>query len=115
KEAGYVVAFITYSGFESAKERAKMLGIEEAYFEVSDKLQVMKDIAHRHGVALSQCAFMGDDLPDISLLEAVGLSGTVPEAMDAVKRVCDFVATRSAGNGAAREFIEYILSLEKER
>ena len=108
--AGIQVAVVTNSDFESAMARVKMLGIDEAHFSVTDKLKVWTDILDRHNLKPENCAYMGDDLPDLPVLQQVGFSGTVFEAQDCIKRECDFVASRPAGNGAAREFIEYILS-----
>ena len=110
-ESGIEVAFVTNSRFESAVERAKMLGISEAHFGITDKLGCWMEILSRRGIALAESAFMGDELPDLPILQRAGFSGTVFEAEKELRDACSFVATKPAGNGAAREFIEELLRL----
>ena len=110
QQLGVTVAIITHSRFESAVKRAQMLGIEDAYFGVENKIEILNELVAKYGISADECAYMGDERADLAVLKAAGFSATVFEAEPVVKEVCDFVATRPAGNGAAREFIEIILS-----
>lgn len=110
QSAGIEVAFVTNSKFESAIARAKMLDVKEAHFGISDKIQCWESIMQRLGVSYDHTAFMGDEDMDLPVLERVEFSGTVFEAEKRVQEKCKFVATKPAGNGAAREFVEAIFS-----
>ncbi|MCB9029857.1 MAG: HAD hydrolase family protein [Deltaproteobacteria bacterium] len=109
QRAGIEVGFITNSKFESARERAKMLAVEEAHFGIHDKITVWNEIVARKGLSPEETAYMGDDLPDIPILKIAGFSATVPDAEEYITECCDYVCKRPTGNGAAREFIDLIL------
>ena len=64
------------------------------------------------GVAADECAHIGDDLPDIALLEACGLAVTVPHAPAAVRAHAHYVTTREGGSGAVRELADLILAAQ---
>jgi 3-deoxy-D-manno-octulosonate 8-phosphate phosphatase (KDO 8-P phosphatase) len=106
---GIIVGFISNSLFESAIERAKMLDVKDAFFGIKDKGATWIELLKRHGLTSNQGAYMGDEEADLPILRNCGYSGTVSEAEASIRGVCDFVATKPAGNGAAREFIETIL------
>ena len=52
---------------------------------------------------------MGDDLPDICVLEKVNLKGCPADAVDEVKNIANFISSKNGGRGAVREFCDYIL------
>ena len=90
------------------RARADSLGIKRAYFGISDKVAVFRDVAGAVGVAPEECAFCGDELVDIPLLKIVGFSATVPEAVDEVLSVVHYVTKRPGGAGAVRELCDLI-------
>ena len=60
-------------------------------------------------ISASDCAYMGDDLPDIKALQTVGFAATVPNAHSEVINRCDMITTRAGGYGAVREVCDLIL------
>jgi 3-deoxy-D-manno-octulosonate 8-phosphate phosphatase (KDO 8-P phosphatase) len=75
-----------------------------------DKVAAMRDLAGSLGVDLQQCAFVGDDVPDLELLGQVGLSIAVANAVAAVQERCDYVTRRAGGSGAVREICDLVLA-----
>ena len=75
----------------------------------ADKAAALRDIAARHGLSPSACAFMGDDWPDLPAMRAAGLAATVADAPAAVRLHAHWVSTRPAGHGAVREFADWLL------
>ena len=65
------------------------------------------------GITLQEVAFMGDDINDLPLLLHAGLSASPANAVDYVKDRVQVVTSRCGGNGAFREFIEWILKRER--
>jgi 3-deoxy-D-manno-octulosonate 8-phosphate phosphatase (KDO 8-P phosphatase) len=55
---------------------------------------------------------MGDDLPDLPLIERCVLAVAVPEAPDAVRARAHYVTRRLGGRGAVREACELILEAQ---
>ena len=56
-----------------------------------------------------EVAYVGDDLPDLPLLERAGLAVAVADAMPEVKRAAHYITTIGGGQGAIREVVELIL------
>jgi 3-deoxy-D-manno-octulosonate 8-phosphate phosphatase (KDO 8-P phosphatase) len=52
---------------------------------------------------------MGDDLPDLCIMEKVGLPACPADAVEEILDVAKFVSTKGGGKGAVREFANFIL------
>ena len=108
-EAGYKVAIITGSMAEDVRARAKMLGIQYFFEGALDKNPSFVELQKQSGLRPNEMAYMGDDVFDIPLLKQVQFAATVPDAMEDVLDVVQYVTRRPAGNGAVREVCDYIL------
>lgn len=90
-------------------KRAEKLKMEYVFTGVEDKwglaLEILKDLKLLH----EQMAFMGDDLNDIVIINNCYLSSCPYNAVNEVKSKVDFVSDYDGGNGAFREFAEFIL------
>jgi 3-deoxy-D-manno-octulosonate 8-phosphate phosphatase (KDO 8-P phosphatase) len=95
--------------------RAKELRIEDVYQGVFDKITAYETILKKHRLQDDEVAYIGDDLIDLPILRKVGLSVAVPNAVDLVKKEVDWVTSRRGGEGAVREVIDFILSVQTER
>ena len=60
-------------------------------------------------ICLEEVAFIGDDLNDYKLFQAVGYKACPNNAPDYIKETVDFVCGKNGGDGAFREFVEHIL------
>ncbi|MDR0913969.1 MAG: HAD-IIIA family hydrolase [Oscillospiraceae bacterium] len=106
---GIITAIITGRTSEIVLKRAKDLKINEVYQNVSNKIEVLKEIAFRHGIDMTQIAYIGDDLNDAECMSACGLAGCPADAHDDIAEICDYVCDANGGQGAVREFLDYIL------
>ena len=75
----------------------------------------MREIQKKYRLAESEIAYLADDLFDIPLLRTVGLSGAPKNARPEVRRVVHFVTAAAGGDGAVREFVEFILGHRGKR
>jgi len=114
KEAGIGVGIISGRHSDVLSHRAKELKIEEVYQGVRDKVAAYRKIALKHHLKDSEVAFIGDDLIDLPLLQRVGLSVGVANAVEAVKNAVHWVTERRGGEGAVRELADLILSAKVE-
>lgn len=89
--------------------RAKELKITELHQGVSDKLTLLKEIAKSYNVNQEEIAYIGDDLNDLECIEYCGLSACPSDAVDLIKDKVNYICKQNAGNGAVREFIEYLV------
>ena len=111
RKAGIAVALVTARTSPIAEQRAAELGIE-AWTCVADKLACVRGIAERHGVAMDQVAFMGDDLPDLRVQAEVGLAVAPVDAHDWVRERAHWRTHARGGHGAARELCDLLLSVQ---
>jgi 3-deoxy-D-manno-octulosonate 8-phosphate phosphatase (KDO 8-P phosphatase) len=107
--AGLDVIFLSARVSEIVKRRAEMLGVTELYQGEQQKLEVVRGIAERHGVDLSEIAYVGDDLVDMAPIQAVGLGVAVGDACVDLLESAPHVAESAGGRGAVRETVEAIL------
>jgi len=104
-----IPAIITGRESEILKKRSEELEIEELYQGEENKIGKLKELIERYKCSLSEVAYIGDDENDLQCMKVCGLSGCPADAVESVKIKVDFVSTRDGGQGAVREFIEYIL------
>lgn len=110
QKAGIAVAIITGRVSDSVALRAGELGVDELVQDAhARKLIAMREIAARRGIDFSEIAFVGDDLPDVGLLRAVGLPVVVANASADGMAAARYRLERSGGDGAVREFAEILL------
>ena len=107
--AGYKLAIITGAQATDVRARAKMLGFDYFYEGAADKKPSFEKLLKESGFKKEEMAYVGDDIFDIPLLKEVGFAATVPEAVDEVLEVVDYVTKRPGGNGAVREICNFIL------
>ena len=109
QRAGLKVALKSGRATPPTERRAEQLKIEYEYQDCHYKLPVIEQLADQIGLLPENMTFIGDDLTDMPVMRYVGFAVAVANAVDEVKECADYVTTRSGGNGAVREVIEYIL------
>jgi len=108
-EAGIEVGIVTGRTSEALMQRCRDLHISLVYDGVKDKGALMDQILSKQGVEAHEVAFVGDDLPDISLMKKAGVGIAVNDAHEMVKKHADIITSRNGGDGAVREVCEMIL------
>jgi 3-deoxy-D-manno-octulosonate 8-phosphate phosphatase (KDO 8-P phosphatase) len=112
---GITVAVISGRRSRAVSTRCRELGVRHLHQGVRDKLAVLERLRARLAVPLSACAAVGDDLPDLPLLNAVALAFAVANAHPAVQRAARFVTRLPGGAGAVREVCDALLARRAQR
>ncbi|WP_052108070.1 KdsC family phosphatase [Aerolutibacter daejeonensis] len=112
RKVGITVAFVTARASTIAEQRARELGIVEVHTAVADKLACVRDIAARMGIGMDEVAFMGDDLPDLRVMQQVGFSVAPGSGHPWVRERAHWRTSAPAGNGAVREFCDLVLAAQ---
>jgi 3-deoxy-D-manno-octulosonate 8-phosphate phosphatase (KDO 8-P phosphatase) len=115
QKAGIITAIVTQERTKLVARRAEKLTIPELHQGVMDKLSLVREMAARYGLALSQVAYIGDDINDLETLKAVGFSATPADGMPYVAAVVDYICRKKGGEGAVREIVEMILDAQQHR
>ena len=108
-KAGFITVIITARKNGTVEHRAKNLGIKELHQGVKFKLPVLEQILEKYNLTFDNVAYMGDDLPDVCILEKVGSSCCPNDAVQEVQKVCKFKSKYNGGRGAVREVCDAIL------
>lgn len=110
QQAGILTAIITGRESQSVAMRAKELSVDELMQDAqARKLPALRGLLERRKLQPDQVAFVGDDLPDLGVLRAVGLPVAVANASPEVRQAARLQLTRRGGEGAVREFCEILL------
>lgn len=107
--AGLETGIITGRASNAVTERARTLGMSVLKQGSLDKLRLFEEILSEKSLAPHEVAFIGDDYPDLPVLQRVGLSATPADAPMALKEAAFMIMENPGGRGALREFIESIL------
>jgi len=105
---GINVAIITARSSTIVQKRAADLGIQHVYQGVANKLEKLEELRNMLGLRYDQIAYMGDDLPDIQILQKVAIKACPNDAVDEVKKICNFKSKYNGGRGAVRELTDCI-------
>ena len=111
RRAGIETAIITGRRSPMVERRAAELGIERCVQGREDKLRALGELLAGTDLTLQQVAYMGDDLPDLAAILAVGLGMTVANASSEVAARAPWQSRARGGHGAVREACEMLLRL----
>lgn len=109
KKLNIPVAIITGEDTTIVKRRADKLNIDYLFQGVNDKLSVANKLCEELKISLSEVAYIGDDLGDIELLQAVHWSAAPCNAPDYIKELVNYITVKKGGEGAFREFVEHLI------
>lgn len=116
--AGITPVIITGRESQIVLNRCKELGITEVYQGVRNKIKKLKEVVASAGEELNTVAYIGDDINDLSCINLIndvgGFTGCPADAVVDVSMVCDFVSEKNGGEGAVREFIEWIVNANND-
>ncbi len=109
--AGLRTAIITQRLCGATRARARELGIGDVLGAKSGKLASYRRLVKKHALKSSQVAYIGDDLPDIPVIDRVGLAICPVDAAAEVKKRCHMVTAARGGRGVVREVADRLLRL----
>ncbi|WP_133139197.1 3-deoxy-manno-octulosonate-8-phosphatase KdsC [Legionella genomosp. 1] len=112
--AGIDVAVITTSRNKVIDHRMEQLGITHYFKGQVDKRQAFTTLCETLGYSLEEIAYVGDDLPDLPIIQQVGLGIAVANAVPQVKEFACWQTKQSGGNGAVREVCDLILEAQNK-
>lgn len=113
-KTGYMTAIITGRRNGTVDKRSDDLHFTEVYQGVKNKLPILEAIMQKYGLDFSQVSYMGDDEPDIPILEKVSIAACPLDAVDRVKNICNFISSKNGGKGAVRELCDFVFNNKVE-
>ena len=110
KKRGIIIAILTGENSDIVKARAEKLNIDEVYVNEHEKLKRLTYLSKKYEISMEEVAYIGDDVNDLEVLGAVGLSAMAGNSPILDQFSPDYITTRHGGNGAFREFADLILN-----
>ena len=111
REAGVKTAIITSENTPIVQKRADKLKVDYLSMGTWTKLEFVQNICKELNITLNEVAYIGDDINDIELLNAVKYKACPANAVNKVKQIENIkILNSKVGEGAVREFIETLLT-----
>ena len=111
---GYNVCIISGGGQDGTRKRLEFLGIEDIFLGVGTKSEVYSQYCKDKGIKPESVLYMGDDLPDLAVMNRSGISSCPADAAQDIIGISDYVAKKDGGKGAVREVIEMVMRAQGE-
>lgn len=113
-QANVSVAVISGRTSRAVEHRMSELGVPHVVQGCGNKVTALDNIAEKLGITAAECAYVGDDIPDLPLLKHVGFSIAVANAVEVLREECDYTTSTTGGCGAVREVCELVLSVRDD-
>lgn len=112
--AGIAVAVISGRKSGAVERRMMELGVPHVVQGCANKVAALDEIIATLNISAAECMYVGDDIPDLPLLNHVGYAIAVANAAPALHEQCDYSTSAAGGSGAVREICELILSAQSQ-
>lgn len=118
---GIIPIIITARKSKALENRCNELGITHLYQGCRNKVGKIEQLAEEFSLIpevkdgerfYEEIAYIGDDLIDLPAMKICGVVGCPADAVKQVKEVSDFISDFDGGNGAVRDFIEWLIGDE---
>lgn len=108
-KAGFSTAVISAGSSKDVRVRMEFLGIQNIYLGAAPKVGPFEKLLNKTGLKPSEVAYIGDDVYDVPIIEAVQFGVSVPNAFAPAKEKAQYVTEARGGEGAVREVCELLL------
>lgn len=111
-KAGIEVAIISAKNAVSTRIRMENLGVQHLYLGFEPKLAAYDEVLQKLNFSCDQVAYVGNDLPDLALMQKSALGLTVKNAHPFILKQADWITTKKGGKGAVREICDWLLDAQ---
>jgi len=111
--SGTAIAIISGRKSRPVEARMQELDIHHVYLGQTDKIATLNKLAANLNITLQQIAYVGDDMPDLECMRAVGLAVAVNDAHQSVRKAADWRTTLPGGRGAVREVCDLLMDAQQ--
>lgn len=111
-KCGYRVCAISGAHAESSRYRLNRLGVEDVYTGCKDKVATFNQYLADRQIDSSTVLFMGDDIPDLKVMQLAGLPVCPADAVEEIKAISKYISPVNGGKGCARDVIEKVLKVQ---
>lgn len=109
---GFRICIISGGTNEAVKSRLAALGIEDIYLGAHDKIHQYNEIVDKYNLSVENVLYMGDDIPDLPVMQKVGLASCPNDAVPEVQNASKYISNLKGGEGCVRDVIEQVLKVQ---
>ncbi|MHA4894790.1 KdsC family phosphatase [Pedobacter sp. PWIIR3] len=109
---GFLVCIISGGKGMAMQKRFEGLGIQEIFLHVSDKVQVFNDLLTKYNLVKEEVLYMGDDIPDLKVMNLVGVPTCPADAVPEIKTISAYISPYLGGKTAVRDIVEKVMRLQ---
>ena len=113
--AGIEVAVISGRRSTAVETRMAELGIRHVRLGQETKSEAFAEITTQLGIPPEAAACIGDDEPDLPIMQAAGLGIAVADAQPVVLKRADWCTSRGGGQGAVREVCDALIAAKSRQ
>jgi 3-deoxy-D-manno-octulosonate 8-phosphate phosphatase (KDO 8-P phosphatase) len=109
---GYRIVIISGGKSDSMVHRLNALKVNDFFLGIADKLSIFNEYIHLHHIEPQGVLYMGDDIPDLTVMQQVGLPCCPADASEEIKAISLYISHREGGKGCVRDVIEQVMKLQ---
>ncbi|MCL4158332.1 UNVERIFIED_CONTAM: hypothetical protein GTU68_014419 [Idotea baltica] len=109
---GFRVCIISGGTNQAVKSRLAALGISDIYLGAHNKIEQYSEIIEKYDLKPEHILYMGDDIPDIPVMQKVGLATCPNDAVPEVQKTAKYISNLKGGKGCVRDVIEQVLKVQ---
>ena len=113
-QLGVNLGIISGGTSEAVRLRYEKLGLkpENVVLGASRKINSYEEFKARYNLKDEEILFVGDDIPDIEVMQVCGLPCCPADAAPEIKAVCTYISQKNGGQGCVRDILEQILKAQ---
>jgi len=111
-EKGYNICMISGGTNEGVRLRLNSLGITDVFLGAENKLEILNKYLNTRALNRENVLFMGDDIPDLEVMQEVGLPCCPQDAVPEIKYICKYISHKKGGKGCVRDVIEQVMKVQ---
>ncbi|WP_108803095.1 HAD family hydrolase [Aquimarina sp. Aq107] len=111
-QQGFNVCIISGGKNEGVRKRLEGLEIKDIYLGAHHKVEQLNEYTDNKNIKLENVLYMGDDIPDLPVMNMVGLPTCPQDAVAEVKEASKYVSFKKGGKGCVRDVIEQVLKVQ---
>jgi 3-deoxy-D-manno-octulosonate 8-phosphate phosphatase (KDO 8-P phosphatase) len=114
-KAGFRVGILSSSNADGVRNWLVNMNVKDIFMggPTNQKVNAYLGYIAREGLNESEILYMGDDLPDHTILSRPAVLSTCPaDAISEIKEICQYISPNAGGRGAARDVLEQVLKAQ---
>lgn len=109
---GYNVVIISGGNSDEVKDRLEKLGVKNVFMQTQNKPAVLQNYIQQLQLKQEEVLFMGDDIPDLLVMQIAGLACCPADAVSEIKSISQYISPIKGGEGCARDVLEKVMKLQ---